>query len=169
MCSSIILQAVTLHSPEDLVLVVVEGEPQGLGAWAKWLPHTRSATSPISAGHVVEDEVAAAEMIRELVAVARLRTSIDDRADHRWPWILVILDESANVDAALVSQLLDLCPHAGISVVASVGSDARVPRQAKATIGCVPQLGGTLALSTVWFTDPEIPPNTSSWNRPTPY
>ena len=31
MCSSIILQAVTLHSPEDLVLVVVEGEPQGLG------------------------------------------------------------------------------------------------------------------------------------------
>ena len=49
MCSSIILQAVTLHSPEDLVLIVIEGEPQGLGAWAKWLPHTRSATSPISA------------------------------------------------------------------------------------------------------------------------
>ena len=79
MCSSIILQAVTLHSPEDLVLVVIEGEPQGLGAWAKWLPHTRSATSPISARHVVEDEAAAAEMVRELVSVARLRTSSDDR------------------------------------------------------------------------------------------
>ena len=58
MCSSIILQAATLHSPEDLVLVVIEGEPQGLGAWAKWLPHTRSATSPISARHIVEDETA---------------------------------------------------------------------------------------------------------------
>ena len=156
MCSSIILQAVTLHSPEDLVLVVIEGEPQGLGAWAKWLPHTRSATSPISARHVVEDEAAAAEMIRELVSVARLRTSSDDRADHRWPWILVVLDESANVDAALASQLLDLCPQAGISVVAAVESDARVPRQAKATMGCVPQIGGTLALSTVWFTDPDV-------------
>ena len=158
MCSSIILQAVTLHSPEDLVLVVIEGVPQGLGAWAKWLPHTRSATSPISARHVVEDEAAAAEMVRELVSVARLRTSSDDRSDHRWPWILVVLDESANVDAALASQLLDLCPHAGISVVAAVEVDARVPRQAKATMGCVPQIGGTLALSTVWFTDPEVAP-----------
>jgi S-DNA-T family DNA segregation ATPase FtsK/SpoIIIE len=158
MCSSIILQAVTLHSPEDLILVVVEGEPQGLGAWAKWLPHTRSATSPISARHVVEEETAAADMIRELVSVATLRTATDDRVDHRWPWILVVLDESANVDAALASQLLDLCPQSGISVVAAVGSDARVPRQAKATMGCVPQIGGTLALSTVWFTDPDVPP-----------
>ncbi len=158
MCSSIILQAVTLHSPEDLVVVVVEGEPQGLGSWAKWLPHTRSATSPISARHVVEDEMAAEEMVRELVSVARLRTATDDRSDHRWPWILVVLDESANVDAALASQLLDLCPQAGISVVAAVESDARVPRQAKATMGCVPQIGGTLALSTVWFTDPEVAP-----------
>ena len=56
------------------------------------------------------------------------------------------------------SQLLDLCPQAGISVVAAVESDARVPRQAKATMGCVPQIGGTLALSTVWFTDPEVAP-----------
>jgi DNA segregation ATPase FtsK/SpoIIIE, S-DNA-T family len=158
MCSSIILQAVTLHSPEDLVLVVIEGQPQGLGAWAKWVPHTRSATSPISARHIVEDPGAASDMVRELVSVARLRTGADDRADHRWPWILVVLDENADVDAALVSQLLDLCPQAGISVVAAVESDARVPRQAKATMGCVPQIGGTLALSTVWFTDPDVPP-----------
>ena len=33
-----------------------------------------------------------------------------------------------------------------------------MPRQAKATFGCVPQLGGTLALSSVWFTEPEAPP-----------
>ena len=97
-------------------------------------------------------------MIRELVSVATLRTATDDRVDHRWPWILVVLDESANVDPALASQLLELCPQAGISVVAAVESDARVPRQAKATLGCVPQIGGTLALSSVWFTDPDVPP-----------
>ena len=158
MCSSVIVQAVTLHSPEDLVLVIIEGAGQGLGAWAKWLPHTRSATSPLSGRHIVEDEGAAADMMRELLSVARLRTvDVDtgDRSDHRWPWILVVLDESADVDPAIASQLLELCPDSGISVVAAVGSDARIPRQAKATLDCRPPHGG--ALSSVWFTDAETP------------
>ena len=155
MCASVLLQAATLHSPEDLVIVVLEGHAQGLGTWVKWLPHTRSVNSPLGGPHVVDDELVAAEMMRELVSVARLRTASDDRVDHRWPWILVILDETANVDPALTSQLLELCPRAGISVVAAVESDARVPRQAKATFRCVPLVGGTL--STVWFTEPQAP------------
>lgn len=155
MCASVLLQAATLHSPEDLVIVVLEGHDQGLGTWVKWLPHTRSATSPLAGRHVVADEAAASEMVRELVSVARSRTSTDDRVDHRWPWILVVLDETANVDPALASQLLELCPQSGISVVAAVESDARVPRQAKATFRCVPLIGGTL--SSVWFTEPQAP------------
>ena len=155
MCASVLLQAATLHSPEDLVIVVLEGHAQGLGTWVKWLPHTRSVNSPLAGPHVVDDESVAAEMMRELVSVARLRTAADDRTDHRWPWILVVLDESADVDPALTSQLLELSPRAGISVVAAVESDARVPRQAKATFRCVPLVGGTL--STVWFTEPRAP------------
>jgi S-DNA-T family DNA segregation ATPase FtsK/SpoIIIE len=155
MCASVILQAATLHSPEDLVIVVLEGHDQGLGTWVKWLPHTRSVTSPLAGRHVVDDEAAAADMMRELVSVARMRTARGDRADQRWPWALVVLDESANVDPALTSQLLELCPQAGISVVAAVASDARVPRQAKATFRCVPTVGGSL--STVWFTEPQAP------------
>ena len=156
MCASVILQAATLHSPEDLVIVSLEGDDQGLGTWVKWLPHTRSVTSPLGGRHVVGDQKAAADMMRELVSVARLRTAdSNSRTDHRWPWILVVLDESANVDPALASQLLELCPDAGISVVAAVESDARVPRQAKATFRCVPLVGGTL--STVWFTEPQAP------------
>ena len=63
MCSSVILQAVTLHSPEDLVLVTIEGVTQGIGAWAKWFPHTRSATSPLSGRHIVENVQTAADMM----------------------------------------------------------------------------------------------------------
>ena len=154
-CASVLLQAATLHSPEDLVIVMLEGHAQGLGTWVKWLPHTRSVNSPLAGPHVADDESVAAEMMRELVSVARLRTATDDRTDHRWPWILVVLDETAEVDPALTSQLLELCPQAGISVVAAVESDARVPRQAKATFRCVPLVGGTL--STVWFTEPQAP------------
>lgn len=156
MCASVILQAATLHSPEDLVIVSLEGHDEGLGTWVKWLPHTRSVTSPLGGRHVVGDPTAAADMVRELISVARLRTAEDShKDDHRWPWILVVLDESADVDPALVSQLLELCPQAGISVVAAVESDARVPRQAKATFRCVPLVGGTL--STVWYTEPQAP------------
>ena len=75
MCASVLLQAATLHSPEDLVIVVLEGHAQGLGTWVKWLPHTRSVNSPLAGPHVVDDECVAAEMIRELVSVARMRTA----------------------------------------------------------------------------------------------
>ena len=119
MCSSVLLQAATLHSPEDLVIVVLEGYDQGLGTWVKWLPHTRSATSPIAGDHITDTAEAAAALLRQLLSVARMRTA-DDQGDHRWPWILVVLDESADVDPALASQLLELCPAAGISVVAAV-------------------------------------------------
>ncbi|MET0145328.1 MAG: FtsK/SpoIIIE domain-containing protein [Ilumatobacteraceae bacterium] len=155
MCSSVLIQAATLHSPEDLVIAVVEGRDTGLGTWAKWLPHTRSATSPVGGSHLTATRDAAADLVRQLIAVARTRTSADDHSDHRWPWILVILDESADVDPALVSQLLELCPMAGISVVVAVEVDARVPRQAKATFRCVPSTRG--ALSSVWYTEPKTP------------
>jgi S-DNA-T family DNA segregation ATPase FtsK/SpoIIIE len=155
MCSSLLIQAATLHSPEDLVIAVVEGRETGLGTWAKWLPHTRSATSPVAGSHLTDDPESAADLVRQLVAVARMRTQAGDRADHRWPWILVVLDESADVDPALVSQLLELCPAAGISVVVAVELDARVPRQAKATFRCVPSTRG--ALSSVWYTEPQTP------------
>ena len=155
MCSSVLIQAATLHSPEDLVIAVIEGRETGLGTWAKWLPHTRSATSPVAGAHLTTTPDDAADLVRQLVAVARTRTGTGDRADHRWPWILVMLDESADVDPALVSQLLELCPTAGISVVVAVELDARVPRQANATFRCVPSARG--ALSSVWYTEPKTP------------
>ncbi|MET0578624.1 MAG: FtsK/SpoIIIE domain-containing protein [Ilumatobacteraceae bacterium] len=155
MCSSVLIQASTLHSPEDLVVAVVEGRDTGLGTWAKWLPHSRSATSPVAGSHLTATPEAAADLVRQLIAVARTRTGADDHADHRWPWILVVLDESADLDPALVSQLLELCPTAGISVIVAVEVDARVPRQARATFRCVPSTRG--ALSSVWYTEPQTP------------
>jgi S-DNA-T family DNA segregation ATPase FtsK/SpoIIIE len=155
MCSSVLIQAATLHSPEDLVIAVIEGRDAGLGTWAKWLPHTRSATSPIAGSHLTHGPDAAADLVRQLIAVARMRTGGEGRADRRWPWILVVLDESADVDPALVSQLLERCPASGISVIVAVGFDARVPRQAKATFRCVPSTRG--ALSSVWYTEPKTP------------
>jgi len=154
MCSSVLIQAATLHSPEDLVIVVLEGHDRGLGTWAKWLPHTRSASSPVGGECVIDDPEAAAEMVRQLISVAQLRTA-DERADHRWPWVLVVVDDSAAIDPALASQLFEHCPAAGMSAVVCVDSDARVPRQAAATFRCVPVSDG--AMSSVWFTEPDVP------------
>ena len=153
--AALVVQAATLHSPEDLVIAVLEGEGGLMASWTKWLPHTRSSTSPIGGEHVVFDRRTAERTVRELIEVALWRTGMQDRADHRWPWVLVVVDDAAGIDAALCSQLFDLCPQAGISVLHLSASDARAPRQADGVVRCLPSGGGDL--STVWFTDPELP------------
>ena len=107
-------------------------------------------------------------MVRELISVARLRTSTDDRVDHRWPWILVVLDESANVDAALASQLLDLCPPAGFpsSPPSSPMPASPVkppPRWAVSSRSVAPWRCPPCGSPTRTFR-----PSTSSWSRRTP-
>src|SRR5690606_34193439 len=49
--ASLVVQAATLHSPEDLVIAgaVAAGRPLD---WIRWLPHARSVTSPLPGDHV---------------------------------------------------------------------------------------------------------------------
>ena len=133
-----------------------KGHAQGLGTWVKWLPHTRSVNSPLAGPPRRRRRVgcrrhdARAGLRRPHCAPARTTAPITAGRGSSSS-----STSRADVDPALASQLLELCPRAGISVVAAVESDARVPRQAKATFRCVPLVGGTL--STVWFTEPQAP------------
>ena len=91
-------------------------------------------------------------MCTELVAVARRRAGgVDRDVDRRWPWLLVVLDAELEPDPALVAQILDRSPAAGISVV-WLGRSVRVPRQAQAVLNCIASEVGP---SELWFRDPE--------------
>jgi S-DNA-T family DNA segregation ATPase FtsK/SpoIIIE len=152
--ASLVIQAATLHSPEDLVILGGLSPSRQLTDQLKWLPHTRTLNSPVAGPHVVNDAEGVQALCTELVAVAGRRTAGAQRdIDRRWPWLLVVLDASLEPDPALVAQILDRCPSAGISVL-WLGRSVRVPRQAQAVINCI---ASDIGPSELWFRDPAIP------------
>jgi S-DNA-T family DNA segregation ATPase FtsK/SpoIIIE len=154
--ASLVVQLACLHSPEDLVMAAALTTERSAAGWTKWLPHTRSVTSPMAGAHLATTQHGARRLLAELIEVAELRTAEDHRGDRRWPWVLVVLDGDLDPDPTLVSQLLERCPEAGISVVWACTSEARVPRQATAVVDC--QLADEFGRATLWQTDPDVEP-----------
>lgn len=147
--SSVVLQAATLHSPDDLVLAAALHPRRTLTDWVKWLPQTRSVASPVDGDHLAIGEDAANDLLRRLIAV------VDRRREMSWPRVLLILDELVEADSLLVSTLLEAGPRVGLSAV-WVGQDrAMVPRQAT-TVLDVPAIGSG-ERARLWSTDPAEP------------
>jgi DNA segregation ATPase FtsK/SpoIIIE, S-DNA-T family len=151
---ALISQVACLHSPEDLVMAVAVGRDQLAGfEWAKWLPHVRSATSPLEGAHLAVGPEATQRLLVNLLAVAADR---GERSQHRdrqvWPRLLVVLDEGAEPDRALLSQLLDVAPEHGIHVVWLGESELQVPRQCRVVVACP----GRGTAGRVRFTDPAL-------------
>ena len=157
--ASLIVQAATLHSPEDLTLVGAVGVERGQ-QWMKWLPHLRSVTSPLSGSHLVTDRRAADALVRGLIEVAHLRTdrgegfSIVDEVPV-WPRVLLVLDDDLGLDPAEISRLLDVAPAAGISVIWLAANAAGVPRQASRILD-VRRAPGAAMVGRLWSTDPSV-------------
>ncbi|HSP03077.1 MAG TPA: FtsK/SpoIIIE domain-containing protein, partial [Acidimicrobiales bacterium] len=153
--SSVLVQVACLHSPEDLVVVGAVGADRPVAEWLKWLPHVRSATSPLAGSHLCVDADDARRLLNGLVEVADRRLAeADNRVDRRWPWLLAVLDGDLGLDATVVSQLLDRAQAAGISVLWCSSSEGNVPRQARSVVDCgPPQEPGFARL---WSTDPDV-------------
>lgn len=152
---SMVAQAACLQSPEDLVVVGAVGSASLPGfEWLKWLPHVRSAMSPLDGDHLVVGADAARRLMVNLLAVAseRNQRASDRSGEQVWPRLLLLLDEAAEPDRALLAQLLDVAPAFGIHVLWLGASEIQVPRQCHAVVAC-PGLG---YLGTVGFTDPAL-------------
>lgn len=146
--AAMLAQAAVLHSPEDLVVCAATARRGGIADALKWLPHTRSAASPIDADHVVVGTDAADDLVRRVVALAR------DRTARTWPHILLLLDEQVAVEGPTLSPLLEAAPDMGLTVVWTGHDLDLIPRQAMAVIECPPAESGRRAR--LWFTDPEL-------------
>jgi S-DNA-T family DNA segregation ATPase FtsK/SpoIIIE len=150
---ALMAQAACLHSPEDLVVAAAVGTNNLVGfEWLKWLPHVRSATSPIEGDHLAVGPDSTRAMLISLLQVAADRSERGVE-QHIWPRVLLLLDEAAEPDRALLSQLLDIAPVFGIHVVWLGESELQVPRQCRAVVACP----GKGLPGTVRFTDPMQP------------
>ena len=152
---SLVAQAACLHSPEDLVIAAGLGAANlgGFG-WLKWLPHVRSATSPLEGEHLAVGSDDTRRLLAHLLAVVADRSdrSGPQRSTTVWPRVLVLLDEAAEVDRALLSQMLDVAPAHGIHVLWLGESGLQMPRQCRAVVSCP----GHGAAGRVGFTDPSL-------------
>lgn len=151
---SLVCQAASLHSPEDLVVAAALGEDaRASWEWLKWLPHARSAASPLAGPHLVLPGHADDLLVRlgEVVR-ARLEQGSPSSASSLSPRVLLLVDEAAFPDRALASALLDVAGASGVHVLWLARDPAEVPRQASAVAHLV---GSTTGSSTLVWTDPE--------------
>jgi DNA segregation ATPase FtsK/SpoIIIE, S-DNA-T family len=149
LAASILLQAVSLQSPEDVVIVAATASSRAdTLAWLKWTPHTRAASSPLGGAHLVTTTEAAEVLLADVVAaLSRRRQS--PHGVSKGPWLLIVLDERLDIDAALLSMVFDQLSGADASVLWIGDHEHRVPRHCQAIID-VPTTGSGRA----WFTDP---------------
>jgi DNA segregation ATPase FtsK/SpoIIIE, S-DNA-T family len=152
---ALLVQAGCLQSPEDLVVAAALGGSHLADFdWLKWLPHVRSATSPLGGDHVAVGAAATDNLITALTAVVATRGARQgDSSPSIWPRVLVLVDDEAGADPALLSRFLDVAPSFGVHVVWIGEDELHMPRHCRALVTCpraTPQ-------GRVRFTDPALP------------
>ena len=151
---SLLVQAATLHSPEDLIVLAAVSPERPLG-WMKWLPHLRSVTSPVPGNHLATDLDEANSLISRLIEVATFRTADRRQGETRWPRLLLVLDTSLGADPAETSRLAELATDADISIVWLAPCAADVPRHATRILDVRRDIAEAM-VARLWATDPEV-------------
>lgn len=124
---SLILQAVTLHSPAELIVAAFASTTTAREwDWLKWVPHTASAQSPISAGHLASTAPACAALLSQLedliASAGEPPGSLEppepsaDQGRSR-PRVLVLVENDAPAERSRMVQLAERGWHAGICMV----------------------------------------------------
>lgn len=157
LAKALLLQAVCLHSPEDLVVVGAASPEMDLVSWLRWVPHTHATGSPIGGPHLATDQRGADRLLQAVLDVAEFRAMGSGHGvDRRWPWMLVVIDRSMEPDPHLVAQVLDRSQDTGISVLWLSETADRVPPQCRAVAELADRAEvGAEQLSKLWFTDPD--------------
>ncbi len=152
LAASFLLQTVCLQSPDDVVIAAALAPSRAdVLDWLKWAPHSRASSSPLAGAHVVHSREAAEGLLARLIEVL-VRRRQSPIGSSKGPWLFIVLDERLDLDAALVSQLLDQLEGGDASVLWIGDHDHRVPRQCAAVVDVVAS-----GSSRVWFTDPARP------------
>ncbi len=126
--SWILVQLAAMHSPRDLVIATaVTKEESGGLAWASWLPHFRSETSPFDGPHLAVGDEAAAAMFETVSGVVRTRRAgMSNRlgtARKPLPALVLFVSERLNVPRTAITTVLEDGPGVAVYVV-WLGEDA---------------------------------------------
>ena len=115
---SLVLQAVSLHSPAELIVAAFASATSAPDwDWLKWVPHTTSPHSPISATHLTSTAPACSELLSELEDLVALACEPDEARARTRPRVLVLVENDAPMERGRLVQLAERGWHQGICVV----------------------------------------------------
>ncbi|WP_285726598.1 FtsK/SpoIIIE domain-containing protein [Psychromicrobium xiongbiense] len=140
----VVLQAVGLHSPAELVLTALtSAESRGRWSWLQWLPHVGSPHSPLAGDHLAAGPGAGGILLSKLEDLlverggslnansAALRGPLDREKlkvpDPVVPTVLVIVEDDAKVDRGRLARLAEYGADFGIHVLWLAASVAALP------------------------------------------
>jgi S-DNA-T family DNA segregation ATPase FtsK/SpoIIIE len=119
---SLAVQAATLHSPRDLVVVAaVSSDAATKWDWLMWLPHARTRSVDLTHTLAVGSR-SVSSLVEELAALVRERRRVRVRGSavstvRRMQHVIAFVDENAISDRVPLAQLLADAPEAGVTVV----------------------------------------------------
>ncbi len=152
---SVLGQIVAQHGPEDVVIAALLA-PSVLWEleWLRWLPHVRSAASPLPGAHLAIWPETVAEVLGTLLDVAADRGAAGGAGQEaaRFPRIVVVVHEESPIDRAALGRLLDLAPDAGIRVLWIGRHHDLLPRQCRVIATVTAEADGSRLTST----DPSV-------------
>lgn len=152
----LLVQLTALHSPAELVITAMAGPQTAVDfEWLKWLPHTTSPHSPLSAPPLADSVATGARLLSELEQLVAQRTRTDDvtEADLRPPMsselaatqggahigetdlageldlpiVVVLVTDDAPIDRGRIVQLAERAAEAGVVVLWSAPGRALLP------------------------------------------
>jgi S-DNA-T family DNA segregation ATPase FtsK/SpoIIIE len=133
----LVLQAATLHSPGELVLMAALTPASAEEcSWLKWLPHLRPDRVGLQTPAIVVGRSQGEALLGEVRDLVRQRRVLSraQATGPRPPQILLLIDEETGVDRALVSAALSDVSDYGVAVV-WLGRDSRdLPGQTGAIV-----------------------------------
>ena len=137
---SLMFQAAALHTPEDLVVAAVTSATSAQDwDWLKWLPHTDSPWSPVTAPHLAATDTRASQLVAELEERLRERAATDRRADAApfdTPVIVLVVESDAPVDFARLVGLSEQGWRHGLYVIWVAAEVAQLPAACRTFVDC---------------------------------
>jgi len=126
---AVVANLVGSHSPAELVLVAICSSLSARDwEWLKWLPHTGSAYSPLTAPPLVTGGAPSSALISDLEGLIEARTDADKDADGmNLPAVLVLVEDDAPVERARLVGLAERGPAVGVHLIWVADAVSRIP------------------------------------------
>ena len=135
---ALVVQLAGLHSPSDLILTGLFGETEAHAwKWLGWLPHIRSAVSPLSEAHFGIGTSTSPTVLNDLLRVHADRLRLrEERLDGgtAGPAIVVIIDESAPIERTSLRPILEDGMALGLHFIWLASARSRLPRACGAVL-----------------------------------